>query len=262
MKTGKTSERTGEESPTDGENGLIWGLNPVMESLRALGQGEEGRGVHEVRVVRGKAGPRVQELVDLARAKGVPLRFVPEERLGAPKSCRHQGVMARLAETDFLPLEALLEDARSGPLLMLDCIQDPHNLGSIFRSALAAGFAHIILPKDRNAPVGGTAAKSSAGAVEHLKLCRVANLAETLQTLKERGYWIFGAVADPAAASLYEVDFPPASCVVIGGEGKGIRPLVRKRCDRLFTIPMPGRFNSLNVATATAVILFEFARRK
>lgn len=243
------------------EEGLIWGLNPVLEALRNAGQ-NGGRGVHELRVARGKSGPRVQEAVDLARSLGVPLRFVPEERLSVPKGARHQGVAARLAETAFFDLDELLPDAQGGPLLVLDCILDPHNLGSIMRSALAAGFVHIILPKDRSAPLGGTAAKSSAGALHHLKLCRVANLAETLQTLKERGYWNFGAVADPSAASLYATDFPASTCIVIGGEGKGIRPLVQKRCDALFTIPMPGRFNSLNASAAAAVILFEFARRR
>lgn len=247
-----------EESGPDG-SGLIWGLNPVLEALRRPEQG-----VHEVLVLQGKSGPRLQEVIDLARSRGITLRFVPVQRLGVPQSCRHQGVSARLAAVNYLPLEAFFERpaAAPPPLLVLDCIQDPHNLGSILRSALAAGFGRIILPKERSAIISGTVAQSSAGAISHLQLCRVANVAETLQVLKERGYWIFGAVAEPAAPSLYTVDFPDATCLVIGGEGKGIRPLVQKRCDRLFTIPMAGGFNSLNASAAAAVIMFEIARRR
>ncbi len=235
---------------------LIWGLNPVAEALH-----QPERSLHELRVVQGKASLRVQELIDLARAQGLPVRFVPEFRLGVPPGVRHQGLVARLAAVPSLPLEALLAEGKP-PLVVLDCIQDPHNLGAIMRSALAAGFSRIILPKDRSAPLGGTVAKSSAGAVSHLQVCRVANVAETLRSLKERGYWVFGAVADPAAVSLYATEFPEASCLVIGGEGKGIRPLVQKRCDQLFTIPMSGSFNSLNASAAAAVIFFEYARRR
>ncbi len=242
------------------ESGLIWGLNPVLEALR-----QPEQGVHEVLVLQGKASPRLQEVIDLARARDITLRFVPAQRLGVPQNSRHQGVSARLAAVSYVALERLLTSTASGgqpPLLVLDCIQDPHNLGSILRSALAAGFSRIILPRERSAMIGGTVAQSSAGAISHLKLCRVANIAETLQTLKEQGYWIFGAVVDPAASSLYSVDFPQATCLVIGGEGKGIRPLVQKRCDQLFTIPMAGDFNSLNASAAAAVIMFEIARRR
>ena len=238
---------------------LIWGLNPVLEALH-----QPEQGVHEVLVLQGKAGPRLQEVIDLARSRGITLRFVPAQRLGVPLNCRHQGVSARLAAVNYLPLETLFETTSTTPppLLVLDCIQDPHNLGSILRSALAAGFSRIILPRERSAIISGTVAQSSAGAISHLQLCRVANIAETLQALKERSYWIFGAVVEPRASSLYELDFPDATCLVIGGEGKGIRPLVQKRCDQLFTIPMAGNFNSLNASAAAAVIMFEIARRR
>ena len=115
----------------------------------------------------------------------------------------------------------------------------------------------MIVPRERNAVLGGTVAKSSAGALSHLSICRVKNIAETLQCLKERGYWIFGAVADPYAAPIYATNFPAACCLVIGGEGRGIRPLVQKRCDQLFTIPMARGFDSLNVSAAAAVILLD-----
>ena len=225
---------------------LIWGLNPVREALSGA------QALHELRVAEGKAGPRLQELIDLARRCEVPLRFVPMARLGAPRDARHQGVVARLAAVQTVELAALLQDY-AGPLLILDCIQDPHNLGSILRSALAAGFERVIVPRERSAVLG---------ALSHLSICRVKNIAETLQCLKERGYWIFGAVADPYAAPIYATNFPAACCLVIGGEGRGIRPLVQKRCDQLFTIPMARGFDSLNVSAAAAVILFELARRR
>jgi 23S rRNA (guanosine2251-2'-O)-methyltransferase len=248
-------------SAAEASEALIWGINPVLEVLRNPDQG-----VHEVLVVQGKAGPRLQEIIDSARQRGILLRFVPAERLGTPKNCRHQGVSARLAATTYLPLEALLATETGTtcppPLLVLDCIQDPHNLGSILRSALAAGFSRIILPKERSAIISGTVAQSSAGAISHLQLCRVGNIAETLQQLKEQNYWVFGAVVDPCAHSLYTIDFPDATCLVIGGESKGIRPLVQKRCDQLITIPMAGSFNSLNASVAAAIIMFEFARRR
>ena len=261
MVSGKRSMPTEQKAPAHPEAGvtpeeLVWGLNPVAEALR-----QPECKLHELRVIQGKAGPRVQELIDLARSQGLPVRFVPEFRLGVPPGVRHQGLAARLAAVPTLSLEALLAEGRP-PLVVLDCIQDPHNLGAILRSALAAGFSHVILPKDRSAILGGTVAKSSAGAVSHLRICRVANVAETLRTLKDRGYWVFGAVADPGAVSLYATEFPEASCIVIGSEGKGIRPLVQKRCDQLFTIPMQSDFNSLNASAAAAVIFFEYARRR
>mgnify|MGYP003598677907 FL=1 len=239
---------------------LIWGINAIQEALN------QGQHLHEILIQKGKAGPRIQEIIDMARSKGFTLRFVDANRMGVPKNCQHQGVNARLAASEFLSLDELLDAGQEGPitppLLALDCIQDPRNLGSIFRSALAAGFSSIILPKDRSAFVGGTVAQASAGAISRLRLCRVANLAETLSLLKKHNYWIFGAVAEDGVPSLYETDFPPALCLVIGGEGKGIRPLVRKRCDQLITIPMSGNFNSLNASVAAGILMFEINRRR
>ena len=167
----------------------------------------------------------------------------------------------------MFPLETLLEttsgeDRVGAPrLLVLDSIQDPHNLGSILRSALAAGFSRVIMTRERSVPVTGTVARTSAGAVAHIRLCQVVNLAETLKILKERGFWIFGAVAESEAASIYTTEFSGPICLVIGSEGKGIRPLVRKQCDVLVTIPMQASFNSLNASVAAAVIMFEISRR-
>ena len=238
----------------------LWGINSVWEALQ-----QHGRGLEEVLIERGKAGPRLQQIIDLARQQGVSVRFVDADRLGVPRHCRHQGVVARQSAAPLLQLEELLDDleAAAAPprLLALDSIQDPRNLGSILRSALAAGFGHVILTRDRSVPVTGTVARTSAGAVAHLKLCQVVNLAETLKLLKERGFWVFGAVVEPEADSIYQADFSGPVCLVIGSEGKGIRPLVSRQCDHLVTIPMHAPFNSLNASAAAAVLLFEIARR-
>lgn len=240
---------------------LLWGINTVREALA-----KSPRTVHEVLIERGKTGPKYQEIIELARSAHIKLRFVEPKRLGVPAQCRHQGVAARQAATALLNLEELLvgREADDPPrrLLVLDSIQDPHNLGAVFRSALAAGFNSIILTRERSAPLTGTVAKTSAGAVSQLRICQVVNLAETLKKLKQAGYWVYGAVAESEAVSVYETDFVFPLCLVVGSEGKGIRPLVRKQCDHLITVPLRGDFDSLNVSVAAAVIMFEIVRRQ
>ena len=255
---GRPGESAEAESADDER---LWGINSVWEALQ-----QSGRGLEEVLVERGKTSPRLQQIIDLARQNGVPVRFVASDRLGVARHCRHQGVVARQSAAPLLPLDDLLADleataAGQARLLALDSIQDPRNLGSILRSALAAGFSHVILTRERSVPVTGTVARTSAGAVAHLKLCQVVNLAETLKLLKERGFWVFGAVVEPEAESIYAADFSGPVCLVIGSEGKGIRPLVRRHCDHLVTIPMRASFNSLNASAAAAVLMFEIARR-
>ncbi|NOQ45295.1 MAG: 23S rRNA (guanosine(2251)-2'-O)-methyltransferase RlmB [Desulfobulbaceae bacterium] len=258
--TGKPKSATDTEST---ESDLIWGVNTVFEALR-----ENRRSLSEILVQRGKAGGKLQEIIDLARSGGVRLRFVEPNRLGVPRGCRHQSVVARQTAAYFVTLDELLEhltsQAAGSPsrLLVLDSIQDPRNLGSILRSALAAGFDHVILTRERSAPVTGTVARTSAGAVSHLQLTQVVNLADTLKELKEKGFWIFGAVPDRTAVSLYDADFFGSVCIVIGSEGKGIRPLVKKQCDQQITIPMHSEFDSLNASVAAGIIMFEVARRQ
>jgi len=237
---------------------LLWGINPVYEALVA-------RSLSEIFVQRGKGGGRLQEIIDLARENSVRLRFVEPNRMGVPTSCRHQGVVARRAETVFLSFAELLgklaeEEPSESRLLILDSIQDPRNLGSILRSALAAGFRSVILTRERSAPVSGTVAGTSAGALAHLQLCQVVNLTETLKELAQQGFWIYGAVVSDDAQSIYETDFSGKIGLVVGSEDKGIRPLVKKSCDHLVTIPMRYTFDSLNVSVAAAVIMFEIVR--
>jgi 23S rRNA (guanosine2251-2'-O)-methyltransferase len=237
---------------------LLWGINPVHEALVASS-------LSEIYVQRGKGGRRLQEIIDLARENSVRLRFVEPNRMGVPTSCRHQGVVARRAETVFLSFAELLgkfaeANDSNCKLLILDSIQDPRNLGSILRSALAAGFRYVILTRERSAPVSGTVARTSAGALAHLHLCQVVNLAETLKELTQHGFWIYGAVPADDAQSIYETDFSGNIGLVVGSEDKGIRPLIKKSCDHLVTIPMQSTFDSLNVSVAAAIIMFEIVR--
>jgi 23S rRNA (guanosine2251-2'-O)-methyltransferase len=146
-------------------------------------------------------------------------------------------------------------------LVVCDSLQDPHNLGAIIRSALAAGAAGAVVTRERSAPLGGTAAKASAGAMAHLPLCQVTNLVSALKDLKKAGFWIFGAVKEDEARSLYDTDLTVPCCLVVGSEGKGLRPLVRRECDLLVSIPMRTSLDSLNSSVAAAVILFEALRQ-
>ena len=242
---------------------LIWGVNPVNEAL----VGNPGT-LSEVLILRGKAGPKYQEIIDRARAGNVRLRFVESGRLGVPSDAKHQGVVARLSHAHMIQLNELLDEVKiteENPyprILAIDSIQDPRNLGAILRSALVAGFTSVIITRERSVPLTGTVARTSAGAINHLRICQVVNLAETLKVLKQNRFWIFGTVADKEAMSLYDVDFSLPLCLVIGSEGKGIRPLVQKHCDQLVTIPMAGTFNSLNASVAAAVTMFEINRQQ
>jgi 23S rRNA (guanosine2251-2'-O)-methyltransferase len=260
----KTTERGGNDNPPSSEplDDLLWGINAVWEALQ-----QNAAGISEVFIEQGKAGARLQQIIDRAKELAIAVRFVDANRMHVPRHCRHQGVVARQTEARLIPFDTLLEtlisDSSSGEprLLALDSIQDPRNLGSILRSALAAGFSHVIMTRDRSVPVTGTVARTSAGAVAHLHLCQVVNLSETLKILKDRGFWVFGAVVESEAASVYATEFSGPICLVIGSEGKGIRPLVRKQCDFLVTIPMRASFNSLNASVAAAIIMFEIAHR-
>ncbi len=240
-------------------SGLIYGIHAVSEALRR----EDGQ-LREIWVRRDKSGRKLQTIIDLARRHRIRLRFVG--RTGMPRvSGPHQGVVARRSAVKLLKLQQLLERAvrrsRSPRLLALDSVQDPRNLGAVLRSALAAGMDGVILTRERSAPLSGTVMKTAAGAVSHLDICQVVNLAETLKLVKKEGYWVYGTVVDPEAVPLYEADLALPLCLVIGGEGKGIRPLVQKQCDLLLTIPMRGELDSLNCSVAAAVIMFEIARR-
>ncbi len=249
----------GKEKRDDSDN-WIWGINPVMEGLLASI-------VSEIRVQKNKAGNRLQEIIDLARSRGVKVRFVEENRLGVGKNCRHQGVAARRAEVALLSFDdfsssLVAAEEENNKLLLLDSIQDPGNLGSILRTALAAGFKHVLMTSERSAPLSAAVVMSSAGALAHLQICRVVNLANAMDSLKEQGFWFYGSVVDADAQSVYDVDYSGRVGLVIGSEGKGIRPLIKKKCDFLLTIPMKSGFDSLNASVAAGILMFAIDRGK
>ncbi|PID76700.1 MAG: 23S rRNA (guanosine(2251)-2'-O)-methyltransferase RlmB [Deltaproteobacteria bacterium] len=265
MKDGKLPKRAVEKRIKIGPD-LLWGVHPVFEALSS----EPGR-ISEVILLKDKKGGRIEALIKLARTAGVKLNFVDRFRLVGENAgqIRHQGVAARTMQTSLMPfgqlldlLELKLQQGQSPSLMVCDRIQDPHNLGAIIRSALAAGMDGILLTKDHSAPLGGAAAKSSAGAMPHINISQVSNLADALGKLKKIGAWIYGAVKEPEAVSLYDTDLTGFSCLVVGSEGKGIRPLIRKQCDLLISIPMQGGLDSLNSSVAAGIIMFEMMRQR
>jgi len=244
---------------------LLWGIHPVYEGLV-----KEPEKFSEIFLQKEKRGDKIEELIGLARKAGVKIDFVDTLKLTGDGSdqVRHQGVVARKSVTSLLPFDDFLEklrqrnaEGKSCRIIALDSLQDPHNVGAIIRSALASGAAGVLVTRERSAPLGGTAAKSSAGAMSHIDICQVTNLVNALNALKTAGFWIFGAVKDADAVSLYDTDLSVPACLVVGSEGKGIRPLVKKECDILVSIPMEGSLDSLNSSVAAGVLLFETMRQ-
>ena len=244
---------------------LLWGVHPVFEGLEK----EPGR-FTEIILQKDKRGGKITEIIEMARRLNVKITFTDSLRITGEGSgqVRHQGLVARISETPLISFDDLVlkmkdkivkrENAR---LIVCDSLQDPHNVGAIIRSALASGAVGVVVTRERSAPLGGTAAKSSAGAMSHIDICQVTNLVSALKELKKAGFWIFGAVKEAEAHSLYETDLAVPACLVVGSEGKGIRPLVKKECDVLISIPMAGSLDSLNSSVAAAVILFEAMRQ-
>ncbi|HPA00989.1 MAG TPA: 23S rRNA (guanosine(2251)-2'-O)-methyltransferase RlmB [Chiayiivirga sp.] len=222
-------------------------------------------GVREVMVEARARNPRLVELAELARAQGIAVNRVGSEALDRMAGgVRHQGIVLRCMAARSLDehdLDALLAATERPLLLVLDGVQDPHNLGACLRSAAAAGVTAVVLPKDRSAPVNATVHKTSAGAADRISVVRVTNLARTLESLKQAGVWLVG-LAGEAQASLYSMDLAGAVGIVVGGEGEGLRRLTRERCDFLARIPMPGEMESLNVSVATGIALFEAVRQR
>lgn len=243
---------------------LIWGIHPVLEALR-----HQSQRIVEIFIQKDKHTTAWQEIADTARRHKIKLIFVDRVYISeSPDPISHQGVAARVAPVPFLEIDELLAafrravEAGEHPRLMAcDSIQDPHNLGAIIRSAHAAGVNHLIVTRERSAPLAGTAEKSAAGAMSRVQICRVTNLSEALKKIKDAGGWIFGAVKEAQAQSIYQTDFSLPACLVVGNESSGLRPLVRRHCDVLVSIPMAGEIDSLNSSVAAAVILFEMLRQ-
>jgi 23S rRNA (guanosine2251-2'-O)-methyltransferase len=218
-----------------------------------------GRAVDRLIIARGAGGERLQEIIDLARERSIVLRFEPREVLDrASNGAVHQGVVAFCAAHRYAELEQVIPGARL--LVVLDGVEDPHNLGAIIRTSQAAGADAVVVPERRAVGLTETVAKASAGALEHLPVARIGNVAQTLEDLKKRGFWIYGL--DERGPQMYsETEYNQPTVLVLGGEGRGLHELVKKHCDVLVRIPMAGAIASLNVSVAAGVVLFEWRRR-
>lgn len=234
---------------------LIYGVNPVLEAIRA------GR-VRELRV-SDRAGGRVADAIAAAQHAGIPVRRVTALELDrVTRGGVHQGVAADVEELRSYSVQDLVAGARGVPLLVvLDGIEDPHNVGAILRTVDAAGGDGVIRQSRHAAPLGGAAAKAAAGAVSHVRVADVVNIARAIEELKEAGVWTVGLAGD--SPKRYDhIDLTVPTAIVLGAEGAGLRRLVRERCDWLVSIPMRGHVSSLNVSVAAGVTLFEAVRQR
>lgn len=240
----------------------LYGVNPVRELLRAGGEG-----LTELWLVEGgDRGRTLMELSKSARERGAKVREAPRAKLDRMAGTeRHQGVVAVVADYRYVSLEEILgaaERAKEPPLLIvLDGIEDPHNLGAIIRSVHALGGHGVVIPRDRAVGITAAAAKASAGAVEHCPVARVTNLSQTLEVLKGAGVWTLATASD-ASEDLAGIDLTIPSAIVIGSEGHGVRPLVRRTCDRVVRIGMKGKIGSLNASVAASIALYEALRQR
>jgi 23S rRNA (guanosine2251-2'-O)-methyltransferase len=242
----------------------VYGVLPVLEALRA-----GARPIERITVVEGAHESRLRELLELARGRGIPVRRAPRAELQRmAEGANHQGVIALVGAARYASSEELLERvaARVGteepPLvLVLDGVEDPRNLGAIVRTAECAGVHGVFVPERRAAGLTETVAKAAAGALEYVPVARAGNLARLQEELKERGVWTVGTAAD-AAVDYTEWDWTNPCAVFLGGEGEGLRRLLRERCDVLVRIPLRGRIESLNVSVAAGVILYEALRQR
>ncbi|MBU1208956.1 MAG: 23S rRNA (guanosine(2251)-2'-O)-methyltransferase RlmB [Proteobacteria bacterium] len=240
---------------------VIYGINPVLEALKA-----DRQILHKVMLAEGRESLPLRTLRRLAQEKKIPIQVCPREILNQlARTGHHQGVIGWRSQSPYTSWEDLLSSIRSAPgqvlVLILDSIEDPQNFGSLIRTAEACGVKGIIIPKDRAVGVTPAVVKVSAGAATHIPVVRVTNLAHTLEELKKENFWIVGADAR-GEKSLYEMKFDMNVGLVIGSEGKGIRPLILKKCDYAISIPMKGKTSSLNAAVAGAIILFEILRQQ
>ena len=230
-------------------------INPLLEALRSSADR-----VNKVFVQEEKGHARIGEVIREAKSRGVPVVFVPARRLdqAAPG---HQGVMAELAPRRYATLEDILARSAKPFVVVLDEIEDPQNLGAIVRSAEGAGADGIVLPERRSAGLTEAVDTVSSGALEHLPVARVPNLVRAMEELKARGLWLVGAEGS-GDGPWHEFDYTGPVGIVLGSEGRGLRPLVRRTCDKVLAIPLAGKVNSLNVAAAAAVFLFEVVRQR
>jgi 23S rRNA (guanosine2251-2'-O)-methyltransferase len=241
----------------------LTGIHAVREALEA------GRAFDRIVIAKGRQDSRVEEIVQAARARNISVRFEDRgqlDRLADSKD--HQGIVALVAARAAGTLDEILAAANAGAgrgekglIVLLDGVEDPHNLGAVIRTALAAGAHGVVIPERRAAGLTDTVARASAGALAHLAVAKVTNLVRTMEELKEAGYWLVG-LDERGDKNYTDVDYTSPTGIVLGGEGKGLHELTRKRCDFVVSLPTIGPVKSLNVSVAAGVVLFEALRQR
>ena len=250
------SRTEGKKLPED----VLIGRNAVIEALRSE------RGINKILLAEGDRAGSVKEILSLARERGIVVQSVNRSKLEAlAGGMRHQGVLAYVSPVAYAELEDILNRAaeKEEPpfLLLLDELEDPHNLGALLRTADAAGVHGVLIPKRRSVPLNATVAKTSAGAVEYVPVARIGNISQTLRELKQRGMWVAGADMD-GEQTYYEADLTVPLVLVVGSEGHGMSRLTREHCDFVVRMPMAGRINSLNASVAGSILMYEVMRQR
>lgn len=238
---------------------IIYGRNPVLEALRS------GREIDRLLVAHGTGGGSVTAIIAKCRAKGILIKEISPQKLDYYcGGANHQGVAVMFASQEYATVEdmfALAETRGEKPFLIIcDEIEDPHNLGAIIRTAEATGVHGVIIPERRSASLNATVAKAACGALEYVPVARVTNIANTIDALKQRGVWVFGADMD--GDDYTRTDFDTPCALVIGNEGKGIGALTAKKCDAVISLPMCGKINSLNASVAAGILMYEVVRSR
>ena len=239
---------------------VLIGRNAVTEALRA------GRGINKILLADGDREGQVSEITALAKERGIILQFVERSKIESiAGGLRHQGVLAYVAPVGYAELDDILAKAEAAGeppfLLLLDELEDPHNLGALLRTADATGVHGVLIPKRRSVPLTATVAKTSAGAVEYVPVARIGNISQTLKVLKEKGFWVAGADMD-GSQNYYEADLTGPLVLVVGSEGKGMGRLTKEQCDFIVKMPMVGKINSLNASVAGSILMYESMRQR
>ena len=239
----------------------LYGINPIREAFQGA-----GRKPLELLVISGERNERLDDLVSQAKQQNLKINYFERRELDRLAGhTHHQGVLLALTPFNYADFTSLLQDWRSSGevafFLLLDGITDPHNFGAILRSAEVAGCRAVIIAKDRSCPVTSVVEKTAAGALSHLALCQVTNLSRAIDELKSVGVWCYGLAGDGEAQDLFATDLTGNLALVVGSEGKGLRPNIRNHCDALLAIPMVGQVSSLNASVATGIALFEVVRQ-
>lgn len=238
---------------------LLAGRNAVLELLKG------SRSVNRLMVANGSSEGSMREIIAIAKERGINVQFYERSKLDAMASgIRHQGVLAQVPPVQYAELEDILAIAasRNEPpfIVLLDELEDPHNLGAILRTADAAGVHGVLIPKHRSCPLSATVAKTSAGAVEHVPVARIGNMVQTIKRLKKEGLWV--AAADMDGKDYYDTDLTGALLLVIGSEGQGVGRLIKEQCDFVVRIPMVGKINSLNASVAGSILMYEAMKQR